>query len=276
MYLKLVGGAFHPVIHLGYGLEFGIPFVVAEALASIAVHENRMAPLITDDFWTPSDKPQNISDIIDDVSHDHRFDGIVKFTDDFKLGKLLSKNPEAVREYAKRWEVKETEEDVNEKLKELYENCILAYAATAQRPGNHKILLDFFLMHAVTSIMGISIILPYVSLKHRVKLLRIHFATVLAYYISRGIPKIYPNLLENYTSMALEAEPNPWLHIISCGLEPNLENHVVKVLRALMKAEVEYGGTPKNIFLRAAALTLEGHAAYGWNQQGIGWDEPWK
>jgi len=171
--------------------------------------------------------------------------------------------------------LKKTEEDVNEKLKELYENCVLLYAATAQRPDSQKIVLDFFVMHGLTSVRGISIILPYISLKNRVKLLRMHFITILAIYITPGNPKLYPDLLEKYTPMAMEGDPNPWLDIIRRGLEPKLDPHVIKVIRALMKAEMEFG-SPKNIFMRAAALTLDGYAAYDWNYMGNGWEDAWK
>lgn len=34
----------HPIIHLGFGLEFNQPVIVAEALAEAAVHENWQKP----------------------------------------------------------------------------------------------------------------------------------------------------------------------------------------------------------------------------------------
>jgi len=37
-------GFLHPIIHLGFGLEFNQPLIVAEALAQTAVHENWLAP----------------------------------------------------------------------------------------------------------------------------------------------------------------------------------------------------------------------------------------
>ncbi|KAI8987312.1 hypothetical protein BDF20DRAFT_849389 [Mycotypha africana] len=36
---RTIGGAYHPVIHIGYGLEFGIPAIVAEGLAMAACTE---------------------------------------------------------------------------------------------------------------------------------------------------------------------------------------------------------------------------------------------
>jgi hypothetical protein len=39
-------GFLHPIIHLGYGLEFGQPLIVAEALAQAAVHPDWTLPFL--------------------------------------------------------------------------------------------------------------------------------------------------------------------------------------------------------------------------------------
>jgi len=43
---RLLSGFLHPFIHVGYGLEFGLPAVVAEGLAMAAVEKNRLAGLL--------------------------------------------------------------------------------------------------------------------------------------------------------------------------------------------------------------------------------------
>jgi hypothetical protein len=45
---RTVGGAYHPVIHIGYGLEFGIPGIVAEGLAMCACTESHYAKIVPD------------------------------------------------------------------------------------------------------------------------------------------------------------------------------------------------------------------------------------
>jgi hypothetical protein len=37
---RLFGGFLHPIIHLGFGVEFRQPAIIAEALAQAAVHDN--------------------------------------------------------------------------------------------------------------------------------------------------------------------------------------------------------------------------------------------
>ena len=43
MLVRLYAGFLHPIIHLGFGIEFQQPAIIAEALAQAAVHDNWMA-----------------------------------------------------------------------------------------------------------------------------------------------------------------------------------------------------------------------------------------
>jgi hypothetical protein len=43
MLVRMFGGLLHPIIHLGFGVEFEQPAIIAEALAQAAVHDNREA-----------------------------------------------------------------------------------------------------------------------------------------------------------------------------------------------------------------------------------------
>lgn len=45
MLCRLYAGFLHPVIHLGFGIEFRQPAIMAEALAQAAVHDSWMSPL---------------------------------------------------------------------------------------------------------------------------------------------------------------------------------------------------------------------------------------
>ncbi|TFY67493.1 hypothetical protein EVJ58_g1578 [Rhodofomes roseus] len=53
---RLLARSFHPMIYLGYGIEFGVPGLVAEGLAQMAVHPQE-APslLLASDFEIPED-----------------------------------------------------------------------------------------------------------------------------------------------------------------------------------------------------------------------------
>ncbi|KAG6891952.1 hypothetical protein C0995_006374, partial [Termitomyces sp. Mi166 len=51
MFNRFLGGLIHPMIHLGYGLEFNLPGMVIEGLAEAAVHSDDSATRIPDDFF---------------------------------------------------------------------------------------------------------------------------------------------------------------------------------------------------------------------------------
>ncbi|CEP10776.1 hypothetical protein [Parasitella parasitica] len=55
---RTVGGAYHPVIHIGYGLEFGIPGIVAEGLAMACCTESHFVKII------PDQPPLNTSSMV--------------------------------------------------------------------------------------------------------------------------------------------------------------------------------------------------------------------
>lgn len=40
MLVRMFGGILHPIIHLGFGIEFEQPAIIAEALAQAAIHDN--------------------------------------------------------------------------------------------------------------------------------------------------------------------------------------------------------------------------------------------
>lgn len=43
--MLIITGLLHPMIHLGYGLEFNQPAIVAEALANAAIHDDFMGTI---------------------------------------------------------------------------------------------------------------------------------------------------------------------------------------------------------------------------------------
>ncbi|KAF9509405.1 hypothetical protein BS47DRAFT_1373523 [Hydnum rufescens UP504] len=76
MFSRFIGSLYHPLIHLGYGLEFGVVGVVAggtsrtithqaigTALAEMAVHESHTSPLIPVSSWDDDNHPGEISSL---------------------------------------------------------------------------------------------------------------------------------------------------------------------------------------------------------------------
>ena len=107
MLSRYLGGVYHPLIHLGYAVEFGLEYMAAESLAMAACTEEDLAPLmnLTEDAAPITNGSEDIHHLIANISKDKVFDDVVKFTDTRKIDFVLS-NDDAkakIREYAAQW-----------------------------------------------------------------------------------------------------------------------------------------------------------------------------
>ena len=160
---------------------------------------------------------------------------------------------------------------------------MLCYGSTAIREQGIK--LDFFLMHALTSIHAVHLLLPNLAPVESAALLKGHAAATLAYYISRGRPSLQVDLLLKYESdEAANDSANPWLKICERAINAP-EAHIIKVVRACAVGQIVYGHDSRSepfekAWARLADMTLKisGNKVDGsyWNHKGIGFDEAWQ
>jgi hypothetical protein len=131
-------------------------------------------------------------------------------------------------------------------------------------------------MHLVTSSLFLPSLLSYLSQDSQVMLLRAYLTTALAWWISRGGPRLDIHGFLKATSPPPSSEDevpstaNSFLDIIQSGItHPN--DHMLKIQRAFAHFSSLYGGRPKGyfngtelegaealdgtLFLRAARLT---------------------
>jgi len=117
---------------------------------------------------------------------------------------------------------------------------------------------------------------PFKFLDPFINIFKAHFAVLLATYIARGRPKVHIEALYEYKPKELNVEPNPWLDVVKEALLEEEEAHLIKVVRALMRAEQFWGADEKNTYLKVAQLSVEGYKKYKFaDEGGIGWDENW-
>jgi len=266
-FASFMSGVYHPFIHLGYGLEFSSPMVVAEGLAITAMHKpavkcildsptgaissavdaamNVLASMtstlgITAIPPTTDQKNPSALSIINTIYEDRSLDSSVKWEDPMKFPAVLSRAPEKIKEYTKMWVIDSGSKDnINARMKELISISMVLYSGTT-RPGN-DIKLDFFLMHSLTSALFLPIFVSQLTLAQAARILQAHFAVTLALYVSRGRPRLH--LADNLSSYKSELSgykediTNPWLKVIERAIAHD-DAHVVKALRSLV-----YGGT---------------------------------
>src|SRR5215469_10161996 len=76
MLVRLFMGFLHPLIHLGFGVEFKQPAIIAEALAQAAVHGNWMKPMFFDAEKAAAtrkekgEKPKSLVSLLDEIHDD--------------------------------------------------------------------------------------------------------------------------------------------------------------------------------------------------------------
>ncbi|KAF8630301.1 hypothetical protein AX15_003013 [Amanita polypyramis BW_CC] len=279
MLIRLMSGIAHPFINVGYGLEFGSDTVVAASLAQAAVH----APLPTTmyDFSEATSTKNNpvggtrqpsrgpsILEIIRQVYDSDILKPVMPYDPDALLsgrirGAVSEGRAEAIKQICSQLDVDASsgDEEFNAKVEEIIWTTTLLLCATG-RPGR-KPRLDFFLMHFVTS----SLFLPsYFRLlqdpTHKANLLRAYLPGMILLILTRGRPRINPELLMSHTATPRppvlsslspgkdvvgdpreDEDYNPWPAMLESVIYFP-DSHVLKTMRTLFYAAQKYGDAP--------------------------------
>ncbi|KAG0237565.1 hypothetical protein BGW41_008365 [Actinomortierella wolfii] len=286
---RTFSGAFHPLIHLGYGIDFGIDAIVAEGLAMMAVTTSLMMehcivpPATTVEKVThklasqlsmsSSPPTKSIVDILSDLREDRELDEVTTYSRPMKANDVVESKlaTDKIQKYLSEWHVEENIQDINLKAKELYKACVLALGATGLRAGHVK--QDFFLMHALTSVPFVYRLAHVLPPSYAVSCLKSHLGASLAFYISRGRPQIDTVGLLNYKGKQPLDATNPWLSLIKRAIDID-EVHVTKVVRACALGDLLFGAEESSysqFLLNTAQMSLD--LKGDWEFEGVGWSE---
>jgi hypothetical protein len=280
---RLESGAIHPLIHIGYGLEFNNPLILSEGLAMCAVTSTLLRPVIEPQIQLRSEqshqpKRKTLKEIYEEILQDDRFSDLNKFADENRLEDFFKRQgAKVLNEYLSQIQVEPTEEDIKKRFAELYELTAMAYAAIT--PPGKTPKFDFFIMHGLTSIYFLPHYFKHISYEHATLLLRMHCATVITYWVVTGRPKIYLENLLSYTTVQ-EDNRNPWLRIKEAALTTK-DEHQCKALRSLMWANGHLGDS-NGLWLKAAQATIDhvkgvpgSTANQYWAFEKLGYEEGW-
>ncbi|KAL0490354.1 oxidoreductase [Acrasis kona] len=267
MFLRLTAGIFHPLIHLGYGLEFQNETMVAEGLAMTAVHETLIDGYINFIKLSPPQSDNTLMSIFNQIVNDPAFDHITNDKPD-KADIVVKEHKDLLEKYTDMWFV--SPDNLDEKMKELYTFVATTYAATAVRPDTKEVRLNFALMHCLTSVYFLEIFTHHTE-EHVISLLRCYLLTMIYLFIAEGRPKLNVNLVESYQSSSTNV--SDWDEILTTTI--NLEDeHAVKAIRALYQAHLLYGHSV--IFLNAAQLTVDNVKTVNDWYFSTGYDDVWQ
>ena len=115
-------GFLHPIIHLGFGIEFKQPAIVAEALAQAAVHDGWIASFLrgaekaANDIGNPTTK--SLVGLLDDIRADKKLSTAAHWEDGNKIRDgILGRAKDEMLKYASQWSV--SADQLEEKTAEM-------------------------------------------------------------------------------------------------------------------------------------------------------------
>ena len=238
-------GALHPIIHLGFGIEFQQPAIIAEALAQAAIHPVQAGSFLLSAEALARDKlPLSSDQRLVDLFVEARSNSSIISADCWKggtfeqNGNLFEKMPPALIDLAASYkltspsQIVSAEEVMQMRIAEMI-NVAAWFTAAAQRPDKQA-KIDFFYMHCVNCSIFLSAFaaLPALTPETKVRLLEFKVRMDLVLYICQGAPELRTEEIVNYNPRQPEHNLQ-WPDIIDRAKKIPCDGHVVKLIRAL-------------------------------------------
>ncbi|KAF8994981.1 hypothetical protein BDQ17DRAFT_1412346 [Cyathus striatus] len=283
MVSRFVDGLVHPLIHTGYGFEFGMPGMVAEGLAQTAIHRTKSWKVIPQSLFQDTvsqltsklgaavgledstvKKPVHALTILARIVADPRFGGQSPVEAMDIYGSAYDKHGDAINAYVQQWTLGGP---IEKKIEELVWMCAVIYGIGGFQEAKH-LNADFFQLHFVTSSLFLSSLVDQLSRSSQEILLRSYLATILVWYIGRGCapinianfyekaattptlfgtaPSPHKSLFPSPTS-EYAVTPNPWLPILQNTIV-HPDDHLAKLQRSLAHFASIYGLSPPGSF----------------------------
>ncbi|KAL8793120.1 MAG: hypothetical protein Q9195_004326 [Heterodermia aff. obscurata] len=237
MLCRLYGGNYftgflHPIIHLGFAVEFNQPALIAEALAQAAAHTAYMSKffLPTEKAAATKERSKSLVELLDEIRADQKLSTAAHWNDDNKIRDgILARAPDEMITYASQYKV--SEDELEEKTAEMT-NAAVYFTGGAQHPPK-QIKFDFYYMHGVNCSIFFSAFLkaPWISDKDKARLLEWKGRHDLALYASRRSPAPLLDEIQNYKPV--KPQRSSWAAIIERMIAHQDDGHAIKLLRAI-------------------------------------------
>ncbi|KAL4894512.1 hypothetical protein BDV59DRAFT_200854 [Aspergillus ambiguus] len=238
MFIRLFEGLLHPLIHLGFGIEFNQPAIIAEALAQTAVHRNTLhrffqhTEALAGGVGQPGGLP--LVEIMKQIQSSQKLTRSAHSDDNSRIhdGVLARAFDEMVDAAAK---YRVPADSLQMKAAEMISN-VVHYAAAAQQPGK-QVKFDFFYIHGVNcSIFFPKLMsLSFVDVRARQRLLECKGRMDLLIYVAYGAPSVYdadgPKRPRYRASTDWETA---FAHSVA---HPDDDGHLPKLVRAIAYGE---------------------------------------
>ncbi|TVY85157.1 Questin oxidase [Lachnellula suecica] len=241
---RLYDGFLHPLIHLGFGIEFNQPVIMCEGLAQAATHWNWTGKFLQSAEEAAKSNPNPTSksmvELHDEIYADKKLSTAADWNDDNKVRDgILVRAPGEMMRIARQWIV--TPENLEQKTAEMI-NSVIYFTAAAQRPPK-QIRFDFYFMHCLNASIFFPTLnkLSWLSTANKVRLLQWKGHLDLAMYASRRSPPLLLEEIATYVPAKLERGDAEWPGIFRRLEEFKDDGHAIKLGRAVRNGELVAG-----------------------------------
>lgn len=292
---RMFAGFYHPVIHLGFGIEFSQPAIIVEALAQAAIHDNWPEKFLTQTFEKAKkrldnkEKPRSLLSILEAARKDSTVRDSPHESDGNKVrdGVLKRALPQVV-DLCSQWTVTPDAEDIRLKTAEMINFCAYFSGAAQHASRKKAIKFDFFYMHCINASIFYSAFLrpqvtDWLDKEAHAKMLMYKAWSDIAMYVSRGSPELFKDEITNYKPKVV----GDWESIYKRVDSMEDDGHVSKLVRAMANGEQackEYeGGEGKDWMIKGSDWLQLGHMAVDGAEGGdpkwvrnAGFESAWK
>jgi len=287
----LVDGAVHPLIHLGFGVEFNHVGVMSEGLSEACLQQGVVKSVLPNEDGLHNDlTTSSLEELLKWVKEDKELDGVVRHEENNKTKSTLEKCSGRIRHWASCYKIDESPMSLRAAFTSIYTMTVRLLVLTGFPPatGNtgSDLKLDFFLLHTLTSAFSLRHLIPHIPPSNLPNVFRSFVAIVLLHYVARGRPTIHEwKDLDGYISRAGGGGLD-WETVVSGAIEePDL--HVPKSVRAIKYAALNpkeffwdaglVDGEELQQYIKGAKIIVDHFRKGGdWYFDGVGYSEAWK
>lgn len=237
MLAQLFEGLYHPIIHLGFGIEFEQPSIVAEGLAQAASHD----PSDIDKFFARSDQlsgsvsSRPLIELYAAVRQNEKLRTAARMPDgphkvrDGVLGRALDDMVAVAAQF------QVTHDTLELKIGEMI-SCAAYSCGAAHKAGKTR-KIDFFYMHNVTSSIFLTVLAQqnWISPEDKVRLVEWKGRLDLVWYAASAAAELRLENIANYKPTL--SKGMDWAAMYKAVNAQHDDGHVAKFIRALKNGE---------------------------------------
>ncbi|KXN75003.1 hypothetical protein CONCODRAFT_82552 [Conidiobolus coronatus NRRL 28638] len=258
------GAALHPLIHLGYAVEFDLPQVAAEGLAYACTFYLSVGEFI--DNLPQSSESKSISELRNQISNldvSNLYGPMLRI---FKFEQTQSQYGSLLTELVSKWKLTNDPKCIEEKSNELTRESIKLFGNSTYRGK-----FDFFFLHQVTGNNSIRALMTVLPPDQQIRLLRINLATYLILFLTLGAPSTDESRITDYNSNTFNEVKN--LKQLLKMTTYHKDDHLIKVIRNIYQFDGEFGTEKEHsYFFKLAVKVWDAvQTEADWYYDGIGY-----